>query len=107
MLHRERLRCTKNTKCTAEMQLKQQQTPRCHPERSERSLKRSPRHNFVSLLYQFSRGHSPSIATRDDSTRKKTGRKNKFSSRVEVRVVVPKHSEPLIKRGALVPLFLR
>jgi hypothetical protein len=58
-------------KCTTQIKLSTPANTACHPERSEGS-------------------HTSSLITLNDNACKKTGRKNKFSSRVEVRVVTPK-----------------
>jgi hypothetical protein len=87
MLHRESLRRTKNTKFTAEIRF-------CHPEQSEESL----------ITFATDRCNEPgcfaALNMTDTERYKKNREGNKFSSRVEVRVVTPKKFGALTQRWA-------
>src|SRR5580765_5870514 len=100
MLHREALRRTNNTKCTIE-----NTPPNCHSERSrgipQRNLKATPRDPSASLRSTQDDTH----ISRGRYKRNREG--NKFSSRVEVRVVTPKKSGAVNTATGLMPLFLR
>jgi hypothetical protein len=87
MLHWEALRRTKNTKCTIENRF-------CHPEQSEGSLITFSTHprNEPTCFASFNMAMQAGA--------KKTGRENKFSSRVEFRVATPKKFGALTQRWA-------
>src|SRR3954451_3071468 len=99
VLHREALRRTKNTKCTIE-----NIPSHCHSERSrgipQQNLKATPRDPSTSLR-----------CAQDDTHislgGKKNREENKFSSRVEVRVMTPTKIGAVNTATGLMPLFLR